>query len=127
MEKRKFKALSLCSMILLCLPIIVLIIFFFSPDLIEKFIIEKEFIGTLGVILLALKGDAKLYAKVSKNRSPAYKKIVPKERVGWIHDLKAYLAELMGIMEESDGRLKDLDEVAFKKDMRRAKELYFKA
>ncbi len=127
MEKRKFKALSLCSMILLCLPIIVLIIFFFSPDLIEKFIIEKEFIGTLGVILLALKGVAKLYAKVSKNRSPAYKKIVPKERVGWIHDLKAYLAELMGIMEESDGRLKDLDEVAFKKDMRRAKELYFKA
>lgn len=73
----------------------------------------------------ALKGVAKLYASVSKNRSPTYKKIVPKERVAWIHDLKAYLAELMGILEESDGRLKDLDEVAFKKDRRRVRELYF--
>lgn len=107
MKKRKFNALSLCSMILICLPIIVLIIFFFSPDLIEKIIIEKDFIGVLGVILPALKGVAKLYAKVSKNRSATYKKIVPKERVAWIQDLKAYLAKLMGILEESDGRLKD--------------------
>ena len=113
MKKRKFNALSLCSMILICLPIIVLIIFFFSPDLIEKFIIEKEFIGILGVILQALEGVAKLYARLSKNKSATYKKIVPKERAAWIHDLKAYLAELMGILEESDGRLKDLDEALF--------------
>lgn len=126
MKKRKFNVRSLCAKIIIYLPVILLNIFYFRTDLIGKYIIEEKFVERLGVIIPALIGVLGVFAIVSNNRKATYKEVVTKERGRWIQYLRNDLAELMGILEESDGRLKDLDEVAFKKDMRRVRELYFR-
>ncbi|MFR8744079.1 MAG: hypothetical protein ACLVEW_02500 [Peptoniphilus sp.] len=56
MKKRKFNVSSLCAKVMIYLPIILLNVFYFMPDLIGKYIIEEEFVESLGVILPALIG-----------------------------------------------------------------------
>lgn len=123
MKKIKINVLSLCAKIIVYLSVIILNIFYFRPDLIGKYIIEEKFVERLGTILPAIIGVVGVFATVSNNRKGTYKEVVTKERTRWIQGIKNDLAELMGIME---GGLMNFDQVTFKEDMRRVRQLYFR-
>lgn len=126
MGKRKSNVLSLCAKIIVYLSVIILNIFYFRPDLIGKYIIEEKFVARLGTILPAIIGVVGVFATVSNNRKGTYKEVVTRERIEWIHDLRDSLAELMEIMEDIEVTGEEKDQTAYKEEMRRARQLYFR-
>lgn len=126
MGKRKSNVLSLCTKIIVYLSVIILNIFYFRPDLIGKYIIEEKFVERLGTILPAIIGVVGVFATVSNNRKGTYKEVVTRERIEWIHDLRDSLAELMEIMEDIEVTGEEKDQTAYKEEMRRVRQLYFR-
>ena len=126
MGKRKSNVLSLCAKIIVYLSVIILNIFYFRPDLIGKYIIEEKFVERLGTILPAIIGVVGVFATVSNNRKGTYKEVVTRERIEWIHDLRDSLAELMEIMEDIEVTGEEKDQTAYKEEMRRVRQLYFR-
>lgn len=126
MKERNFKDCRVVCKIVFYMLIVAMIILYFNPNLIGKWILEKEFIRRLETILPPLIAVAGVYATVDNNRKGTYKEIVTRGRIEWIHDLRDSLAELMEIMEAYEVSGEEIDQATYKKDMRRVKQLYFR-
>lgn len=119
MKECKFKFCKFICKLVFYMPIVAMIILYFNPNLIGKWIDEKEFISRLGEILPALIAVAGVYATVANNRRGTYKEIVTRERIEWLHKMQEALAEFLALTSNPKvtNRFKD------KKD--RARELYY--
>lgn len=119
MKERNFKDCRIICEFVFYILIGGMIILYFNPNLIGKWIIEDEFIRRLETILPALIAVAGVYATVANNRRGTYKEIVTRERIKWLHKMQEKLVDYLEPTSQTDSDNSD-------KDNKTANRLYYK-
>lgn len=119
MKECNFKDCRVVCKIVFYMLIVAMIILYFNPNLIGKWILEKEFIRRLETILPPLIAVAGVYATVDNNRKGTYKEIVTRERIKWLHKMQEKLVDYLEPTSQTDPENSD-------KDNKTANRLYYK-